>query len=65
MLLWSAGTGAIAAISLVHLVAQLSGHPELPPSLVGLVSLLALCAAANLWLAFAPPRAWRRRFAGA
>lgn len=65
MLLWSAGTGAIAAISLVHLVAQLSGRPELPPSLVGLVSLLALCAAVSLWLAFAPPRAWRRRFARA
>jgi hypothetical protein len=65
MLLWGSGTAAIAAISLLHLVAQLFGHPELPPSLVGVVSLLALTAAIAQWLAFAPPRAYRRRFARA
>lgn len=63
MLLWGAGTAAIAAISLLHLFAQLFGHTELPHSLVGVVSLLALTAAITQWLAFAPPRAYRRRFA--
>lgn len=62
MLLWGAGTGAIAAVTLIHLVAQLAGHYKLPPSLVGVVSLLALVAAVAQWLAFFPPRAYRERF---
>lgn len=65
MLLWGLGTGAIAGIALLHLIAQLFGHFELPPALVPVVSLLALCAALSLWLAFLPPRAYRRRFARA
>ena len=63
MLLWSAGTGAIAGVALLHLVAQLFGHYELPPSLLGVVSALVLIAALTEWLAFFPPRAYRRRFA--
>jgi len=62
MALWGAGTGAIAAITLLHLIAQLAGRHELPPSLVGVVSLLALVAAVAQWLAFFPPRAYRERF---
>jgi multisubunit Na+/H+ antiporter MnhG subunit len=62
MLLWGTGNGAVAALTLVHLVAQLEGHYELPPSLVGVVSLLALVAAIAQWLAFFPPRAYRKRF---
>lgn len=62
LLLWAASTGAIAAITLLHLVAQLAGRHQLPPSLVGVVSLLALVAAIAQWLAFFPPRAYRERF---
>jgi hypothetical protein len=62
MLLWGAGTAAIASIALVHLVAQLADRHVLPNSLVGLVSSLALVAAIAEWLAFAPPSAYRRRF---
>lgn len=62
MLLWGVGTGAIASVTLLHLAAQLLGHYELPPSLVGVVSLLALVAAVSEWLAFFPPRAYRQRF---
>jgi hypothetical protein len=65
MLLWGLGTGAIAGIAGVHLAAQLFGRYELPAALVPLVSLLALGAALSQWLAFLPPRAWRRRFASA
>jgi hypothetical protein len=61
LLLWGAGTLAIASIALFHLVAQLVGHTELPPGLVGPVSLLALAAAATQWLAFLPPRWYLRR----
>jgi hypothetical protein len=63
MLLWGAGTGAIAGVAALHLVAQLFGRYELPPSLVGVVSLLVLATALCEWLAFFPPRAWRERFA--
>jgi hypothetical protein len=62
MLLWGAGNGAVAALTLVHLAAQFMGDYELPPSLVGVVSVLALCAASSQWLAFFPPAAYRRRF---
>jgi hypothetical protein len=62
MLLWGIGTGAVAALTALHLAAQLAGHYELPESLVGVVSLLALVAAVTEWLAFFPPRAYRRRF---
>jgi hypothetical protein len=62
MLLWGVGTGAIAAVALLHLVAQLFGRYELPPSLVGVVSSLVLVTAVAEWLAFFPPRAYRRRF---
>jgi hypothetical protein len=65
MLLWGAGTGAISAVALLHLVAQLAGHYELPHSLVGVVSCLVLVTAVAEWLAFFPPRAYRRRFATA
>lgn len=65
MRLWGLGTGAIAAIALVHLVAQLLGRYELPPSLVGVVSLLALVAAVCEWLAFRQPRVCSPRFARA
>jgi hypothetical protein len=65
MLLWGLGTGAIAAIALVHLVAQLIGHFELPTSLVPVVSIFALVAAISEWLAFSPPRLRLRRFAHA
>lgn len=60
MLLWGAGSLAIAAIAAVHLAAQLAGRYELPPALVGLVSLLALGTAIAEWLAFFPSRAARR-----
>lgn len=62
MQLWGVGTGAIAAVALLHLVAQLLGHYELPASLVGVVSSLVLVTAVTEWLAFFPPRAWLRRF---
>jgi hypothetical protein len=61
LLLWGAGTLAIAGITLLHLAAQLAGRYELPPSLVGLVSALALTAAATQWLAFLPPRWYLHR----
>lgn len=63
LLLWGLGTGAIAVVALLHLVLQLTGRHELPPSLVGVVSLLVLTTAVCEWLAFFPPRAWRERFA--
>jgi hypothetical protein len=65
MLLWGLGTGAIAAIALLHLAAQLLGRHELPPSLLSVVSLLALTAAVSEWLAFFPPRGYTQRFARA
>lgn len=63
MQLWGIGTGSIAGIALLHLVAQLFGHYELPPSLVGAVSSLVLVTAVAEWFAFFPPRFYRRRFA--
>ncbi|HTO55705.1 MAG TPA: hypothetical protein VMR50_20140 [Myxococcota bacterium] len=63
MVLWGVGTGAIAAVALLHLVAQLLGHYELPAELLGLVSSLVLVTALTEWLAFLPPRAYRARFA--
>jgi len=63
MRLWGIGTGAIATVAAIHLAAQLAGRYELPPSLVGVVSLLVLATALCEWLAFFPPRAWRTRFA--
>lgn len=62
LLLWGLGTGAVAAVTAIHLVAQLLGHDELPPSLIGVVSLLVLATAVCEWLAFFPPRTWRERF---
>jgi hypothetical protein len=62
MLLWGVGMGAVAAVSLLHLVVQLFGWYELPESLVGVVSTLVLVAAIAEWLAFFPPRAYRKRF---
>lgn len=62
MLLWSIGTGAIAGVALLHLVAQLFGRYELPAELVGVVSSLVLVTALTEWLAFFPPRAYVRRF---
>jgi hypothetical protein len=62
MLLWGVGNGAVAALTALHLAAQLAGHYELPESLVGVVSSLALVAAITQWLAFFPPAAYRRRF---
>ena len=64
LLLWGIGTAAITAVTAIHLVAQLLGHYELPPALVGIVSLLVLVTAVAEWLAFFPPRAYRARFAG-
>jgi hypothetical protein len=61
-LLWSLGTLSVCAVTLIHLVAQLLGHYELPPSLVSVVSPLVLIAAVAEWLAFFPPAAYRRRF---
>lgn len=63
MLLWCLGTGSIAGVALLHLLAQLAGHHELPPSLLGVVSSLVLVCALTEWLAFFPPGAYRRRFA--
>ncbi|HTO07785.1 MAG TPA: hypothetical protein VMR86_12105 [Myxococcota bacterium] len=63
MLLWGVGTGAIAGVAGLHLAAQILGHYELPPSLLGLVSSLVLVTALTEWLAFFPPSAYRRRFA--
>ena len=63
MLLWGVGTGAIAGVAGLHLVAQLFGNYELPPSLVGVVSSLVLVTATTEWLAFFPPAVYRRRFA--
>jgi hypothetical protein len=62
MTLWGVGTAALAGVALLHLVAQLFGHYELPESLVGAVSSLVLVTALTEWLAFFPPRAYRRRF---
>lgn len=62
LLLWGVGTGAVSAVAGIHLAAQLAGRYELPPSLVGVVSLLVLATAVCEWLAFFPPRAWRERF---
>ena len=61
-LLWGASNGAIAALSALHLGAQLAGHYELPESLVAVTSMLVLVAAVTQWLAFFPPAAYRRRF---
>jgi hypothetical protein len=61
-LLWGLGTLAVSAVALLHLVAQLLGTYELPPSFVSLVSALVLVAAVAEWLAFFPPAAYRRRF---
>lgn len=63
LLLWGIGTFAVAGVAAIHLVAQLLGRFELPPSWIGVVSLLVLAAAIAEWLAFFPPRAWRERFA--
>jgi hypothetical protein len=63
MQLWGIGTGAVAGVALLHLVAALFGAHELPPSLVGVVSSLVLVAAIAEWFAFFPPRFYRRRFA--
>jgi hypothetical protein len=63
LLLWGVGTLALVAIALLHLLAQLAGHYELPPSLLGASSLLILLTAACEWLAFFPPARYRRRFA--
>lgn len=65
MMLWGVGTGAIAGVALLHLVAQLFGDYELPPALLGWVSSLVLVTALSEWLAFFPPRAYRTRFAAA
>ena len=65
MALWAAGTGALAGVALLHLIAQLFGHYELPESLVGVVSSLVLVTAITEWLAFFPPSVYRRRFATA
>jgi len=63
LLLWGVGTIAIAGVAAIHLVAQIFGRFELPPSWIGVVSLLVLAAGIAEWLAFFPPRAWRERFA--
>ena len=63
MLLWGVGTGSIALVALLHLGAQLFGHYELPPSLLGVASSLVLITALTEWLAFFPPAVYRRRFA--
>jgi len=65
MLLWGVGTAALAGVALLHLVAQLFGHYELPESLVGVVSSLVLVTAITEWLAFFPPGVYRRRFGAA
>jgi hypothetical protein len=62
LLLWGIGTGAIAAVALLHLAAQLAGHYELPESLVGVTSMFALATAISEWLAFFPPASYRKRF---
>jgi hypothetical protein len=61
-LLWGLGTLSVSAVTALHLVAQMLGAFELPPSLVGVVSALVLVAAIAEWLAFFPPPAYRRRF---
>jgi len=61
-LLWGTGTLSISTLTLLHLAAQMLGAYELPPSLLGVVSLLVLVAAIAEWLAFFPPRSYRRRF---
>jgi hypothetical protein len=63
MLLWGIGSLGMAAVAALHLAASLAGHRELPPSFVGVVSLLLIVTALAEWLAFFPPRAYRRRFA--
>lgn len=65
LLLWGVGTLALVGVALVHLLAQLAGRHELPPSLLGASSLLILLTAACQWLAFFPPARYRRRFASA
>jgi hypothetical protein len=62
MLLWGIGSLGMAAVAALHLAASLAGHRELPPSFVGVVSLLLIVTALAEWLAFFPPRAYRRRF---
>jgi hypothetical protein len=63
MLLWGIGSLGMAAVAALHLAASLAGTRELPPSLVGVVSLLLIATALAEWLAFFPPRAYRQRFA--
>lgn len=63
LLLWGVGTLALVGVALVHLLAQLAGRHELPPSLLGASSLLILMTAVCEWLAFFPPARYRRRFA--
>lgn len=62
LLLWGIAAGALVAIALIHLCAQLAGYYDLPPSLVGISSVLVLMVAACEWLAFFPPAAYLRRF---
>lgn len=49
-------------MTLLYIAVQLAGHWELPASLVGVSSLLVLVTAISEWLAFFPPRAYRKRF---
>jgi len=65
LLLWGVGTLALVGVALVHLLAQLAGRHQLPPSLLGASSLLILLTAVCEWLAFFPPARYRRRFARA
>jgi hypothetical protein len=61
-LLWGVGTLATVLVTLLYAILQLFGHYQLPASLVGVSSLLVLVTAISEWLAFFPPRAYRKRF---
>lgn len=61
-LLWGTGTLATVLVTLLYATLQLFGHYELPASLIGVSSLLVLVTAISEWLAFFPPRAYRKRF---
>lgn len=61
-LLWGIGTLATVLVTLLYMAMQLLGHYELPASLIGVSSLLVLVTAIAEWLAFFPPRSYRKRF---
>ena len=61
-MLWGIGTLAAVLVTLLYAIMQLFGHYQLPASLIGVASLLVLVTAISEWLAFFPPKAYRKHF---